>query len=186
MRTALTRTLGALAAGLGAVLATPVAAQLSTTANGPYYAMPSWAQKLTTNRFVVLANWNHEAVLDRETGLVWERTPQASLPLSMNWFSAHQHCNDLTVAGRKGWRVPALQELASLVDPTIAAPGPTLPGGHPFLEVPFTAWSATISSGSAANAWRVRFTDADVAFFDRSASRLQVWCVRGGQGADAQ
>jgi hypothetical protein len=39
--------------------------------NGPYYPTPSWDQKLpAATRFVVLTNWNREAVLDRETGLV--------------------------------------------------------------------------------------------------------------------
>ena len=55
------------------------AASAQTTANGPYYGMPSWDQKLqcdsvsTCPRFLVLANWNSEAVLDRETGLVWAK-----------------------------------------------------------------------------------------------------------------
>ncbi len=48
-----------------AVVSGPTAAQ--TTANGPYYATPSWDQKLqcdtpaTCPRFVVLSNWNNEA-----------------------------------------------------------------------------------------------------------------------------
>ena len=60
------------------------AATAQTTANGPYYATPSWDQKLqcdnpaTCPRFVVLANWSSAAVLDRETGLVWEKVPSAS------------------------------------------------------------------------------------------------------------
>ena len=60
--------------GLATFAVTPAHAQ--TTANGPYYAMPSWDQQLpASTRFIVLSNWNSEAVLDRETGLVWERAP---------------------------------------------------------------------------------------------------------------
>lgn len=53
-----------------------VTARAQTTAVGPYYATPSWDQKVqcdtqaTCPRFIVLSNWNSEAVLDRETGLV--------------------------------------------------------------------------------------------------------------------
>src|SRR5262249_23927325 len=43
---------------------------------GRYYATPSWDQTLpASTRFIVLSNFNSQAVLDRETGLVWERTP---------------------------------------------------------------------------------------------------------------
>ena len=60
--------------GFAALAVSPAAAQ--TTANGPYYAVPSWDQTLpAAQRFIVLANMNQEAVLDRETGLVWQRTP---------------------------------------------------------------------------------------------------------------
>jgi hypothetical protein len=52
------------------------AASAQTVANGPYYATPSWDQTLpAATRFVVLSNMNAEAVLDRETGLVWRKTP---------------------------------------------------------------------------------------------------------------
>ena len=59
-------------------------ANAQTTANGPYYATPSWDQTLacttTANcpRFIVLSNMSSAAVLDRETGLVWERSPSTS------------------------------------------------------------------------------------------------------------
>jgi hypothetical protein len=43
--------------------------------SGPYYATPSWDQKLGYQRFICLTDWNNQAVLDRETGLVWQRAP---------------------------------------------------------------------------------------------------------------
>src|SRR5207302_9186480 len=104
---------------LAMVLVTPGPAQAANS-NGPYYATPSWDQQLqcdttaTCPRFIVLSNWSSEAVLDRETGLVWEQSPATT---TNTWSNARFHCTSLTTGGRKGWRLPSVHELASLVDP---------------------------------------------------------------------
>src|SRR5215471_2507098 len=78
-----------------ALVASPAAAQ--TTANGPYYATPSWDQQLpAATRFVVLSNWGGAAVLDRETGFVWEHSPSGTSGIFLPWFDAQSHCNRLT------------------------------------------------------------------------------------------
>lgn len=179
------RRLGLLAAALCAGLSAPASAQVATTANGPYFAMPAWSQKLTTNRFVVLANWNQEAVLDRETGLVWERAPDAS---SRNWASARSHCISSATGGRKGWRLPSVQELVSLIDPSIAAPGPGLPAGHPFsVDTGLNYWSATIYTSGNEIRWVLSFNPGNPNVAPEFASTVfGAWCVRGGAGSDAQ
>src|SRR4030095_1330601 len=94
-------------------------------------------------RFRVLNAFNNEAVLDRETGLVWERSPSTQ---TLAWPNARLFCAQKAVGGRGGWRLPAFNELASLVDPTVTNPGVLrLPAGHPFLNVQAAAyWSATV------------------------------------------
>src|SRR5947208_1713602 len=91
-------------------------------AAGPYYATPSWDQTLpASTRFVVLSNFNSAAVLDRETGLVWERVPSTNKfdggpPIGQfGGLFAKEHCGSLTIANRKGWRLPNVHELLSLV-----------------------------------------------------------------------
>lgn len=43
---------------------------------GSYYPTPSWDQTLpASTRFTVLSNFAGAAVLDRNTGLVWEKSP---------------------------------------------------------------------------------------------------------------
>jgi hypothetical protein len=174
---------------LGAVVLAVVA--LGAVANGPYYALPAWSQKLVCAvgncpRFIVLLDWNSEAVLDRETGLVWERSPSTT---TRTWLNAQIHCNPKTVGNRKGWRLPTIQELASLIDPSVAFPGPTLPAGHPFSNVQQSFnnyWSATTVASLTGFAWAVNFSGGNLALFDDKNISRVVWCVRGGQGVDPQ
>lgn len=181
--------------GLGAILAAVTG--LAMVANSAYYALPSWSQKIACAvgncpRFIELADWNREAVLDRETGLVWEKSPNTT---ERNWFLAQNLCNSQAVGGRKGWRVPTLQELTSLVDADPANIGsPKLPPGHPFINVQSSGaalyWSATTFAFNTASAWRANLdigTLGGVSAGDKNATTNNyVWCVRGGQGGDVQ
>lgn len=174
---------GFLSLGLLAGAALTTGPAQAASSNGPYYAEPAWDQKLdAATRFVVLTNWSSQAVLDRETGLVWEQSPQTA---ATTWTSARFVCTGKTTGGRKGWRLPSVHELASLVDPSVAFPGPTLPAGHPFTNVLSAFyWSATTDAEDPADAWGVNFNGGDVGSPGKTVS-TQVWCVRGGMNAEA-
>lgn len=143
---------------------------------------PNWDKNLpAAQRFAVLAAFNNDAVRDSETGLVWEKSPQTA---THEWSDARFTCINKNVGGRKGWRLPSIPELASLIDASVASPGPTLPAGHPFTNVQSAGyWLATTLADFPSGAWVVNFrggfVDADV----KSVSN-QVWCVRGGMQAD--
>jgi Protein of unknown function (DUF1566) len=169
--------------GLGLITSSAFA---QTTANGPYYATPSWDQQLpAATRFIVLANWGSAAVLDRETGLVWEKSPSTS---KFTWSLASAHCWNLNVGGRAGWRLPGLQELLSLVDRSVS-PGPALPSGHPFTNVQsgFDSgyFSATAKFADATGVLAVVLDSGGIGLFDNFNQHF-AWCVRGGQGGDTQ
>ena len=88
---------------------------------------PTWSQKLpAAQRFVIVLDG--EAVLDKETGLVWERSPKVRIPpwdqYLYNWTQAIGSCTTSYVGGRMGWRLPTIQELASLNDPSVPLPDP--------------------------------------------------------------
>lgn len=150
-----------------------------------------WDQQLpAVQRFVVLADFNNEAVLDKETGLVWEQTP-AAIP-RLSWAATREFCLDSSKGGRKGWRLPTVAELSSLIDPSVPTPGPTLPPGHPFLNVqsgnPGASlvfyWSATTHPSTTSAAWAVSFGDGHPYGFPKT-NLGYAWCVRGGMNADA-
>jgi hypothetical protein len=183
MKHQLSYTLGIIVLGLLGAVSGP--ADSATTAAGPYYATPSWDQTLpSTTRFIVLSNFASAAVLDRETGLVWEKVP--STALSSDWFGAYNHCVTLNLGGRKGWRLPTIQELASLVDPSQVSPA--LPSGHPFTvpSYPSAYWSATTIAFDTVSAWLVAFNEGDgvVGASPKSNASGSPWCVRGGSAVD--
>lgn len=146
---------------------------------------PFWDDQVNNaGRFKVLSEFNGAAVFDKETGLVWERSPSTT---DRTWFQTLSNCYNKNVGGRKGWRLPTIEELASLVD--TSQPAPKLPAGHPFANVQSSRyWSATTSTllGTGDHAWGVDFNSGGVNDADGAGKSIDffVWCVRGGQGID--
>lgn len=175
------KVLGMLAAAVLAMQVAPALAQ--TTANGPYYATPSWDQTLPANtRFIVLSNMNSAAVLDRETGLVWERVPS---PSRFDWRFALRHCDFLNTGNRLGWRLPTISELASLIDLSVAPPGPRLPAGHPFTPPSDAMWTANSFPFLSTTAHIGNVQSGLVGGTAQISAELFAWCVRGGPRMDA-
>lgn len=141
-------------------------------------------------RFQVLNQFGGAAVFDRETGRVWERSPgntdgdrDVDDNDKVTWFTALSHCYQLEVGGRKGWRLPTIEELASLVDASQA--NPALPAGQPFSDVQSSLyWSATTNAVDTSFAWGVDFLGGRVDVVSGKIGSLFAWCVRGGQGID--
>ena len=131
-------------------------------------------------RFKVLTEFGGAAVLDKETQVVWEQAPAATF---QDWNASRSLCIGKSVGGRKGWRLPSIVELSSLInlDP------PFLPTGHPFtvpLETNF--WSATTDAGDSTKAWFQNVTGLLAGVFSNpKTSGAQAWCVRCGMNADA-
>jgi len=139
---------------------------------------PTWSQILpTAERFELVLGG--AAVLDKETGLVWEQSPNTS---SWAWNNAFNVCLGNTVGGRKGWRLPRVEELASLIDPTQSDPSLPIDYDSFFSNVqPAYYWSSTAYENDANRARAVFLYNGGVGHGDKSYS-YYVWCVRGGQG----
>ncbi len=139
----------------------------------------AWDKLLTTDRFDLVMNG--EAVRDNETCLVWEQSPDATIRL---WEDAISHCHNRVVGNRKGWHLPTVEQLTSLIDTTQS--NPALPSGHPFSNVQSPAWymSATSNKSDSSIGLAVLSLDGSVSsIFTNSGN---VWCVRGGQSYSGQ
>ena len=142
----------------------------------------TWEKQIAgASRFTVLSQFGGAAVLDKETGRVWQQSPENEHLFS--WFAALTHCYQLQVGGRKGWRLPSIEEVASLVD-TLRS-NPSLPVGHPFTHVESGVyWSSTTLASDGNFAWWVEFGLGNVSnTFNKEVLNF-AWCVRGGQGID--
>ena len=137
----------------------------------------NWGDKLRdAYRFELVLD--DAGVLDKETGLVWERSPSAKEP--KKWNEATIYCYKKVIGNRKGWRLPTVEELLSLVD-TMQS-GPALPDGHPFNNVgTYGYWTATTVVNASSQAWVVNIGSGDLDT-DHKQQELFVWAVRGGRG----
>jgi hypothetical protein len=129
------------------------------------------SNKPSASRFTVLAEFGGAAVRDNNTGLVWEQMPT----MMDTWAGARGRCLDKPVGGTRGWRLPSVTELSSLMDPSL---------GPPYVPTVFTGvtgiyWSATASAeGGSTTKFSVSFTDGSVGTTSKGLSN-NVWCVRG-------
>ena len=113
-----------------------------------------------------------DEVRDIGTGLRWQRTPPSK---SLTFEAARSYCHRLTLRGTKGWRVPTLGELLTLIDERASAPmvdGQAFPGasGEPF-------WTSSAFANGNELAWYVRF-DKGNGLYGRPTEPFRVRCVR--------
>ena len=137
---------------------------------------PSWHQILpASERFELVMG--DAAVLDKETGLTWAKDANIAAG-TKTWQAAMIYCRNLSIADRKGWRLPTVEELASLVDTSQSSPA--LPSGHPFDNVQSGHyWSSTTYEGGSPYAWVVYMPNGYVVGGDKGYGHY-VWPVRGG------
>jgi hypothetical protein len=142
---------------------------------------PSWDRKIDSpKRFKVLKAFGDEAVIDQETGLVWERAP---IDNAQPWAPSVQFCLARVPGDRFGWRLPRVEELLSLVDPE----GFDLPDGNPFnLGGATVFWTATTGATNAGpDATQAFRVSLGVTFLPVPKTDAAIaWCVRGGESVD--
>jgi hypothetical protein len=139
---------------------------------------PTWSQKLpAAQRFELVLDG--EAVLDKETGLVWGKY---STTTPYNWETTYNNCRMTNYGPRKGWRLPTVEELASLLELNLTTGFSSLPSGHPFMDVQNGYyWSSTENLNDSNKAYCVGLKDGHVSYEIPKTNLQYRLCVRSGQ-----
>jgi len=116
------------------------------------------------------------AVVDRETGLVWRR--DANTPeVNETWIGAVEFCRTAAFDPRRGWRLPSVEELTSLLT-SVNSVG-QMPAGHPFQNVQaIPYWTSTERADDPTLVFTVNVSTGTTAYALKSSSN-HIWCVRG-------
>ena len=149
-------------------------------ADAPWAApVPTWERKITgSGRFKVPSQFDGEAVFDKETGLLWQKTAAAA----GTWRNALRFCALRNTGNRMGWRMPALEELLTIVDQTRATPA--IPDGAPFEGlVGSSFWTANEEEGDPTLAVTVNLDVFSLGAASKTGAARKVLCVRGGRGS---
>ncbi|MCU0833342.1 MAG: DUF1566 domain-containing protein [Chromatiaceae bacterium] len=125
-------------------------------------------------------------LIDASTGLAWKRCSEGQTwdgatctgsASKHDWREALDLAEGATDAGHDDWRVPSLDELASLIDKACAHPALDL---STFPDTPAGVfWSSTRDATNPAYAWYVHFHDGHAAKGHQSRGAF-VRLVRGG------
>jgi len=134
-----------------------------------------------SSRFSVHSSSGSETnILDSFTGLIW--TKQANLGGKRLGSNVYSYCNSLVYGGFDDWRNPTITEILSLTD--FGTNAPSLPSGHPFINVQNGNWVYYWSSTRKDNyfGWRISLDFAEIlqGRLDKTYNQCYCWPVRGG------
>lgn len=112
-------------------------------------------------------------VTDEATSLMWQQVTSEKI---MNWNQAIVYCKNLKLGGYKGWRLPTITELSSLVDSTRS--NPAIDSNYfPNTFLTFH-WSSSTEESHIKYAWGVAFSYGQSYIINTNRSHY-VRAVRG-------
>ena len=116
-------------------------------------------------------------VKDSATNLIWEDTVHTAKG-KVTHSEAKTYCESLKIDEITGWRLPALNELLTIVDYTRAKPAILKEFNH--LDGDTLYWSSTPYAGSKDKFWGVKFEDGSTDIEAGNYNRY-VRCVKVAQ-----
>ncbi|MGH7045494.1 MAG: DUF1566 domain-containing protein [Stellaceae bacterium] len=111
---------------------------------------------------------------------MWQQNPFLNIPPVDTWNNAILDCQQATTGGRFGWRLPSVEELLTLMDPTTT----NVFSGTPFASIEGAKfWTAITNAATSTDADAVTFQSASGGISQPSkGAAFRMWCVRGYQG----
>lgn len=126
----------------------------------------------------------NQTITDFQTRLSWQQDTadtngdgKISSKDTLNWKKANSYCGNLKMAGHDDWRLPAIEELNTLVDFSKKIPA-IIPL---FTSQSSYYWSSTSYIYKKEKAWCVSFYFGNSVWSYKSSSFF-LRCVRDGQG----
>ena len=117
-------------------------------------------------------------VTDRLTRLMWTRNADPA-DNAYDWFralDAVSQLNSKKYCGYHDWRLPNVNELATLIDRSRYAPA--LPRSHPFSNVKVWYWTSTTTADYNNHAWRIYLFLGHIDYGHKHHMLNHVWPVR--------
>jgi hypothetical protein len=121
------------------------------------------------NRYTVVSG----TVRDNKTKLTWQQTAPST---TLAQTDAASYCSGLSLNGT-GWRLPTLFELETLLDYSVAPPGPMIDATFFFNTAQLPYWTSSPSVGASVVAY-VGFSNGNAGYFNGTDTSPSVRCVR--------
>lgn len=123
-------------------------------------------------------------ITDNYTGLIWKKCSQGvsgndckyGSPSLREWAKARVECENLNFAGKKGWRIPTLKELQSIVDTGTFDPAINKKF---FVGSSYPYWTLTSPAEYPVSKFTVVFSDG-VTYYKDAGNFAATRCVYDG------
>lgn len=164
----------------GAVASCRQGARCDATRDACFGDAPAWPMPTAVrNGLPESRNYQDQAdvIADLVTGLSWQKKDGGR---KNTWDDALAYCATLDLGSKTDWRLPTLQEFASLVGPTSSG-ATTFAFSYyfEFTETGREAWTATETHGQTGLVWSVGTSSLSYAQSKTGGLALPARCVRG-------
>ena len=140
-----------------------------TKASSTFYVRCVRGEGLAKPDFKTFSENEEVVIYDDTNNLKWTKT----IGNEVTWKAALKYCEDLEYAGETNWRLPNINELASLIDYSRYNPASQFPGINSL-----NLWSSTSYIGYTSSAWIADMSSGTVLINNGKTLPFKVICVK--------